>query len=440
MGTSIWHKELSLPRYPPLKGDMAVDVLVIGGGLAGLLCAYQLKQAGVESLVLEARRICLGVTGNTTAKLTAQHGLIYHTIARDRGLEGAAAYLRANQLALGEYRALCAGIDCGFEEKTAWVYTRSAPQKLCREQETLKALGCPVEWRSSLDLPFPVQGALGMPNQAQFDPLRFVLGLLPGLEIREDTQVRRVEGCTAFTDRGRVRAKRIVFCTHFPMVNRRGAYFMKLYQHRSYVLALEGARLPRDMYVDEAPKGLSFRSAGELLLLGGGSHRTGQQGGGWEELRRVARQLAPQSREVAHWATQDCMSLDGVPYVGGYSPTTPDWYVVTGFNKWGMTSSMAAALLLRELLTRGQTDWGWIFDPARPMKPLPLAASLGLSTVELLTPSLRRCPHMGCTLKWNRQEHTWDCPCHGSRFAPDGKLLMGPALRSWRHPPKPPAS
>ena len=438
MGCSIWHEEVDLPHFPPLKGDVAVDVLIIGGGLAGLLCAYQLKQAGVDSLVLEAGRICGGTTGNTTAKLTAQHGLIYYKLTRDQGPSGAADYLSANQLALQEYRRLSREIDCGFEEKEAWVYTRADPRKLRREQAALEALNCPTQWQTSLDLPFPILGALGMPNQAQFHPLQFVRGILPGLEIRENTLVRRVEGCTAFTDRGKVRAKRILFCTHFPIINRRGCYFMKLYQRRSYVLALEGARLPRGMYIEETTDGLSFRSAGDLLLLGGGGHRTGEKGGGWEELRRVARHYEPQSREVAHWATQDCMSLDGIPYIGRYSPATPDWYVATGFNKWGMTSAMAAALLLRELLTRGRADWGRVFDPARTMKALPLAANLGTSAVELLTPSLRRCPHMGCVLQWNRQEHSWDCPCHGSRFAGDGRLLTGPALRNWNSPPKPP--
>lgn len=433
-GCSLWQMETDLPRFPVQERDRNTDVLIIGGGLAGLLCAYQLKQAGVECLVAEADRICGGVTGNTTAKLTVQHGLIYDKLTNWMGREGAAEYFRANKRALEEYRRLCKDIDCGFEEVSAYVYALDAPQKLCREQEALKAIGCQTFWHESTELPFPA-AALEMPNQAHFQPLQFVWGILPGLDIVENTPVRRVDDTVAYTDRGVIRAKRVVFCTHFPFIDRRGCYFMKMYQDRSYVLALEGAQPVRGMYIDQSGRGLSFRRAGELLLLGGGSHRTGKKGGGWEELRRAARRYWPQSREAAHWATQDCMTLDGAPYIGLYSPAEPNWYVATGFNKWGMTGAMAASLLLRDLLEKGTADWGRVFDPARAMKPLPLAANIVSSTVGLLTPSLRRCPHLGCALKWNSSEHTWDCPCHGSRFDGDGRLLNTPAAKNWKSPP-----
>ncbi len=434
-GRSLWQMETDLPRFSALEGDRNTDVLVIGGGLAGLLCAYQLKRAGVECLVAEADRVCGGVTGNTTAKLTLQHGLIYDKLTGWLGREGAAEYLRANERALEEYRRLCKDIDCGFEEASAYVYTLDAPQKLRREQRALEAIGCHTFWHEDTELPFPVAAALEMPGQAHFQPLQFVRGILPGLDIVESTPVRRVDDTVAYTDRGVIRAKKVVFCTHFPFIDRRGCYFMKMYQDRSYVLALEGAKSVRGMYIDQSGKGLSFRRAGELLLLGGGSHRTGKRGGGWEELRRTARRYWPQSREAAHWVTQDCMTLDGAPYIGLYSPAEPNWYVATGFNKWGMTGAMAASLLLRDLLEKGTADWGRVFDPARAMKPLPLAANIVASTVGLLTPSLRRCPHLGCALKWNSREHTWDCPCHGSRFDRDGRLLNTPAAKDWKSAP-----
>ena len=211
------------------------------------------------------------------------------------------------------------------------------------------------------------------------------------------------------------------------MLNKHGLYFLKLYQHRSYVLALENAPELQGMYVDEAEVGMSFRNAQNLLLLGGGDHRTGKRGGGWWELADFARIHYPQARIRCRWATQDCMTLDGVPYIGQYSPGTPDLYVLTGFNKWGMTGAMAGALLLRDMLLDRTPDWAEVFSPARSMLHKQLFINAGEAVVNLLTPTAPRCPHMGCALKYNSQEHSWDCPCHGSRFAEDGALIDNPA-------------
>lgn len=434
--SSIWANETALPAFEPLNGDCSTDVLVIGGGMAGLLCGMMLQRSGVDCIVVEANRICGGVTKDTTAKITAQHSLIYHTIVQDQGWKHAEQYLRANQKALDEFHRLCQKIDCAFEQKDSYVYALNSKEELQKEQGVLERLGCPVEWRAQIDLPFETAGALCMPRQAQFHPLAFIKGLLPELHIYENTRIQRLEGCTAVSNQGTIQAKRVVFCTHFPFINRHGSYFMKMYQHRSYVLALTGAKLPQGMYVDKQTDGLSFRTAGQLLLIGGGDHRTGSQGGGWQELRQVAHRYYPGSQEVAHWAAQDCMTLDGVPYIGHYSKSTPDWYVATGFNKWGMTTSMAAAMLIRDMITGKDAAWGQVFDPSRPMKGLPLTTNLLTATGHLLTPSLRRCPHMGCVLKWNRAEHSWDCPCHGSRFEPNGALMDNPANRDWNGAPE----
>ena len=200
-----------------------------------------------------------------------------------------------------------------------------------------------------------------------------------------------------------------------------------MYQRRSYVLALENAADVAGMYVDEAEDGLSLRNAGELLLLGGGGHRTGGQGGGWKELKRCAARYYPASRERARWAAQDCMTLDGVPYVGPYSARTQGLYVATGFNKWGMTSSMAAAMLLGDLVTGRENPWAPVFSPSRTILRPQLAVNAAEAVLSLLKPARPRCPHMGCALKWNPQERTWDCPCHGSRFTREGRLIDNPA-------------
>ena len=208
-----------------------------------------------------------------------------------------------------------------------------------------------------------------------------------------------------------MKAKKIIIATHFPFINKHGCYFLKMYQHRSYVLALENAQDTGGMYIDAAQKGLSFRNSGDLLLLGGGSHRTGKKGGNWQEL----------------WATQDCMTLDGVPYIGPYSAGTQDLFVATGFNKWGMTSSMAAAMLLCDMVQGKQNPFAEVFSPSRSILRPQLAINGLEAAVNLLTPAKKRCPHLGCALKWNPYERTWDCPCHGSRFTKNGRLIDNPA-------------
>ena len=273
----------------------------------------------------------------------------------------------------------------------------------------------------------PTAGALKFPKQAQFHPLKFAAAIARDLRIFEDTKVLELGRGTAVTNRGTIRAKRMIVATHFPLLNKHGAYFLKLYQHRSYVLALENAGSLPGMYVDQKETGLSFRNSGELLLLGGGGHRTGKPGGGWRELENFAQRHYPQARIAARWATQDCMTLDGVPYVGQYSRRTEGLYVATGFNKWGMTSSMAAAELLADLLLGRANPYEELFCPSRSVFRPQLAANVLSSTVGLLTPTAPRCPHMGCALKYNAQEHSWDCPCHGSRFGEDGELLDNPA-------------
>ncbi|MCI8817887.1 MAG: FAD-dependent oxidoreductase [Oscillibacter sp.] len=424
---SIWTATADMPSFAPLDGDLNTDTLILGGGMAGLLCAHYLDRAGVDYALVEAGRLCGGVTGNTTAKLTFQHGLLYGKLLRTFGPERARLYLEANRAALGRFRELCRDIDCDFQERDAYVYAGGDCRELDRELEALSRLGFPAELVRTPELPMPTAGALKFPKQAQFHPLKFAAAIARDLRIFEDTKVLELGRGTAVTNRGTIRAKRMIVATHFPLLNKHGAYFLKLYQHRSYVLALENAGSLPGMYVDQKETGLSFRNSGELLLLGGGGHRTGKPGGGWRELENFAQRHYPQTRIAARWATQDCMTLDGVPYVGQYSRRTEGLYVATGFNKWGMTSSMAAAELLADLLLGRANPYEELFCPSRSVLRPQLAANAWQSALGLLTPTAPRCPHMGCALKYNAQEHSWDCPCHGSRFGEDGELLDNPA-------------
>ena len=425
--SSIWRETVALPRFGPLKGDLHTDVLVVGGGMAGILCTHLLRERGVDCALVEAEHLAWGTTGDTTAKLTVQHGLLYHKLLRQKGREGALTYLRLQQGALERYRTLCASVDCDFTIEDNSVYTLNDRKTLRAELAALQSLNVPAWLEEKPPLPMPTAGAVGIPQQARFHPLKFLAAIVPGLPIYEQTKVLELMPGKAVTNRGCVTAKKIILATHFPILNKHGRYFIKLYQHRSYVLALENTPPVEGMYVDDSGTGLSFRQWGDLLLLGGGGHRTGKNGGGWRELELFAARHWPQATVRARWAAQDCMSLDGLPYVGRYSAATPDLFVATGFNKWGMTNAMAAAMVLCELVQGKPHPAAFLLEPSRSILRPQLAANLWESTVNLLTPTVPRCPHLGCALKWNGQEHSWDCPCHGSRFDEGGNLLDGPA-------------
>ena len=427
MLNSVWAETARIPAFPPLEGDTRTDVLIVGGGMAGLLCAYLLKQAGVDCLLVEAGRICGGISRNTTAKLTSQHGLCYDKLLKSLGAEKARLYWQANEAALAQYRQLGREIPCGLETRDAYVYTLDSPEKLRRELEALERLGIPADLVQDLPLPFRTAGAVRFRNQAQFHPLKFAAGIAESLNIRERTTALEFAPGTVKTDRGTVRAETVIMATHFPILNKHGGYFLRLYQSRSYVLALENAQDVNGMYLDEREGGLSFRTYEGRLLLGGGGHRTGKQGDGWKDLESFVRTHYPEADIVCRWAAQDCMSLDGVPYIGPYSRATPGLCVATGFNKWGMTSSMAAAMVLRDLVQGRENPFAPVFSPARSSLHPQLAVNALASAANLLKPTAPRCPHLGCALNWNPEERSWDCPCHGSRFAENGKLLDGPA-------------
>lgn len=472
---SIWSSTVPLPAGHPLDGDIETEVAVIGGGMAGILTARLLQDKNVEVVVLEGETIGSGQTKNTTAKLTIQHDLIYHKLIQAFGMEKARQYAEANRQALDDLRALIQseGIDCHYRSCPAYLYTRSDIIPLEQEAKAARQLGIESEMVYQTELPFRVQGALCFPDQGQFHPLEFLTAMAKPLTVYSHTRALSVEGNRIHTSRGDVAARKTIFTTHMPFVNWPGLYFFRMHQERSYVLALEQAQQLDGMYLGIDPDGLSFRGFEHLLFLGGGGHRTGENssGGKYRLLREAGIQFWPKSREVAHWSAQDCMTLDGVPYIGHFSREKPNWYVATGFGKWGMTSSMVAARILSEQILHGDAPNAAVFSPQR----FPSAALLPLlregsqackgigrrlfwipeETELSIHPGQGgivridgqkvgvyrdeegachavsvRCPHLGCQLEWNPDEKSWDCPCHGSRFDYDGNLIDNPAQRN----------
>lgn len=476
--TSIWNTTEQISARPALDDSIETEAAVIGGGMAGVLTAYFLQQAGLRTVVLEAGRMGSGQTGRTTAKITSQHGPVYRTLIRSFGMERAGQYAHSQQQAIEAYEQLIQAekIDCDFERLPAYLYTTdpAGADALRQEAQAAARLGIDAAFTEHTVLPMPVKGAVRFENQAQFHPMRFLRAVASSLTIYENTRVQEVKGGLLRTNGGSVRAKYVVFACHYPFLNLPGYYFMRMHQSRSYVLALEGAQKLDGVYLGVDRDGLSLRNSGDQMLLGGGGHRTGENsaGGKYETLRRQARALWPQSRETACWSAQDCMTMDGLPYIGPYAQSQPRWYVATGFAKWGMTNAMSAALVLRDQITGRKNPDAAVFSPQRftpgasaktfledgmhavrdlsrrlfaPPKAMLDELPAGHGGVveydgekvgvykdedgELFFVSVK-CPHLGCQLEWNPDEKSWDCPCHGSRFDYTGRLLDNPAQTS----------
>lgn len=472
---SIWEAEVNIEERESLQGDLETDVAVIGAGLAGVLTAYALQCQGKNVVVLEADRIGSGQTAGTTAKITAQHGLIYDKLIRRYGEEKASVYARANKAAIEAYEYIIKEkkIDCDFKRVPAYLYSTEDDRKLKKEAEAANRLGIRAHFTMETELPFQVKGAVCFENQAQFHPLLFLKAVAKELTVYEKTKVLSVRGHEVRTEKGTVSARQIVFATHYPITNIPGFYFLRQHQERSYVLAVSGAEKPKGIYYGVDQKGISFRSTKQGLLLGGGGHRTGEnpKGGAYGQLERAAKEYYPDCVEIGRWSAQDCMPHDGLPFIGRYSIFRPYWYVATGFQKWGMTGAMLSAIIICDLICGRANPYERLFKPQR----LHFFASLGallkdvgesvkglckgffhlpFRTVDSLADGhggvvrigfkrfacykdnlgnlhriSARCPHMGCQLEWNPDERSWDCPCHGSRYDVDGRLLDDPAQK-----------
>ncbi|MBQ4522164.1 MAG: FAD-dependent oxidoreductase [Lachnospiraceae bacterium] len=475
---SLWRsRENGNPERISIERSVAEgthwDVIVVGAGMAGILTAYYLKEQGKRVLVLEADRIASGQTEKTTAKITSQHDIKYSKLIKTVGRKKAKLYAEANEEAIREYERLVAlnRIECEFKRVPAYLYTLKNQTALEEEARVATSLGIDAFFTKETELPFWVAGAVCFQNQAQFSPLKFIHSISSEVEIMEHTKVIAIKGKKVITKDMEITAEKIVITTHYPIKNVPGFYFIRQHQERSYVLALYGCNKINGMYYGVDQDGLSFRQAGDVLLLGGGSHRTGEnkKGGAYDFLVQASRKYFPDCREETRWSAQDCMPHDGIPFIGKYSMFTPNLYVATGFQKWGMTSSMIAAMVLRDELCEKENPYAKLFSPQRIQlraalgnllcdvgksaeglykgafhRPKDKAESLlpghgGIVTIEgkryacykdeegRLHKISASCSHMGCELSWNPDEKSWDCPCHGSRFDMDGMLLDNPA-------------
>ena len=497
-GSSYWIETTAQTAYPALEGQLDADVAVIGGGIAGLCAAWELARTGRRVVLLEADRIACATTGNTTAKVTAQHSLHYAPMTEKLGAEATRAYARSQTDALARLRDTVAEleIDCDREQRPAYVYTPYQQQvdQLRAEADASFQAGLPAEFVDQTPLPFPVAGAVRMADQAQFHPRRFLLALAEDLtrgggQIFEYSRVVGFEDgppCRVRTaDGSSVTAADVVIATGYPAVVDRPELFTRLSPRRELVVAgpIPASDDPQGMYVSTEQGIRSVRTApldderrllivtGEIFSPGSGGVRDHLAAlTSWTAENFPAAELSGRSYQ---WSAQDYTSTDKVPFVGRYPGGHEHLWVATGFAGWGMTNAVMAGQLLAARITgAGDPPWTELYDPGRmhPVVETPKFVKTAVTVVKQLfgervsRPELdsvdelgpgqggivkidgdrcavyrdesghvqvlsAACTHLGCVVGFNDAEKTWECPCHGSRFATDGEVLQGPALK-----------
>lgn len=476
---SVWESTAKINSHNSLSGDIECDVLVIGGGISGVLTAYFLSLKGINTVLVESSSVCSGQTKNTTAKITSQHGACYHQIENKFSTNVARIYANANEKAIYDFDKLIKelNIDCDFVRLPSYLYSTNSIDTINKEFEFTRRCSIDAVLTKKTQLPFKVKIALKYQNQAQFNPYPFISKLSEYISIFENTRVLKVDDNIAHCDNCKIKAQKIVFATHYPIINFPGLYFTRMHQSRSYVIALKNVPKYDAMYYCADKGGLSFRSFRDYLLLSGCSHRTGETKPGfnpYEYLYFKAREFYPDSRLCYQFSAQDCMTPDYLPYAGIYAHSKPNWYVLTGYSKWGMTNSMICAQLVTDLINGKKNQLVDVLSPSRfnlsTVKPVLNEvghAIKGLSKTALYFPQESAtdmkpdsakivvyngkrcgvyktkdgevyavsacCPHLGCFLSFNDAEKTWDCPCHGSRFSYKGELIDSPAQTSLKY-------
>lgn len=486
---SYWIASTPKTDYPPLDKDVTVDVAIIGGGIVGIFCAYLLTLEGLSVAVIEADRILHGTTAHTTAKLTSQHELIYDKLITQFGDVYAKQYAEANEHAIRLVRKIAEEkkIDCDLSTQDAFVFVQNEQNlgKIKKEVDSALKVGIKAEFVKSIPFDIEIQGAVCFKDQAQFHPLKFLTPLAKeivekGNSIYEYSRVVEVEEkgrlAVVVKNGSKVTADHVIVASHYPFINKEGFYFARIYVERSYVLALKAKeKFPGGMYINAESPSRSLRSlpteVGELIMVIGDEHKTGQGEDTikhYEALMDFAARLFTVEDIPYRWSAQDCMTVDGLPYVGLYTKNSPDLYVATGYGKWGMSNSIASAVIIKDLITHGDNPWKEVYNPSRKtigasagkfivenanvvgnliagkLSPLPNDIDLSIGEAQVVKIDGHRagvykdengelhtvdttCTHLGCEANWNSAEKSWDCPCHGSRFAYTGDVIEGPA-------------
>lgn len=486
--TSYW-REVDLPTYSQLTEDQEVDVAIVGGGITGITAGYLLAKEGLRVVIIEAGKILSGTTGHTTAKITAQHGLIYDELIHHFGEEQARQYYRASDQALAFIRGIVKEhkIDCDFSDQDATIYATSDEYagKIRTEATAYEKLGIKGSMISSIPFDIPIKNGLVLPNQAQFHPLKYLafladLFVKAGGIIYENTTAKNVddgeEPVVLLRDGGKIKCKDVIVASHYPFIDKKGLLFTRVHVERSYIIGIKSKKpFPGGMYISSDTPTRSLRStpiAGEeLILVGGEGHKTGQ---GIDTMKHylALEQFADKVLGIGEykyrWSAQDIVTLDKVPYIGPVTEDRPHVLVATGYRKWGMTNGTAAALLLTDRILKKTNPYEELYTIARFHSDPEIKKFISTNAdvaKHLLKGKLEfvakdptdlendegavvmvngqragaykdhngelhlvdtTCTHLGCEVEWNHGDRTWDCPCHGSRYSIDGEVLNGP--------------
>jgi len=420
---SVWRQYL---KKTPLRerrggaegdGVVELDTVVVGGGIAGIMCAYMLSKSGHKVTLIEAHKILEGVTCGTTAKITALQAN-YKNIptAKKRRL-----YFQSQVEAVEGIARLAK--DCDFERVDSYVY--GTKKEIKKEAKVLKKFA-PITAHAHAQLPFGAYDCIKLKNQAQFNPIKFCYGLLGGFDIIEDCRIKKV-GRKLKTEDKVFKYKRLVIATGFPIVNIRGLYSFKMYKSSSYAVCTQAKQKIGALYNAIADDGLMYRDCADGIIIDGFGHRTGK----WK-CDKYFDKLSKE-RDFA-WAANDCMTFDSVPYAGRLLRLRKrNVYVISGFGKWGMTNSYVCAKIVDDMINKRKNRYRRLYKPTRVLNIKVWPAFLwnflqdGLGLVAGLF-SKHKCPHMGCRLKFNPNTKTYDCPCHGSRFTKKGDIIVSPAV------------
>lgn len=421
MMKSIWDN-IELTKYPKLNKDINCDVLIIGGGICGILCGYYLAKKEYSVVIVEADTIASKKTLKTTATLTALQDVNYYDLINRLGSKGASLYYKANMDAIEDYKKLNEIYDFDFDIVSSYKYFNDDIDSFHKEIKALNDIKCNYNTIDFMELN-NVTNVIEFKNQAQINPLKLIASLSKDLTIYEKTKIINIHKLVAYTsDYNKISAKKIIVATGYPFLRFNGGFYLKMYQKKSYVIAIKNNTHFKGNMIGSNSKNLYFRNYKDYLIVGGNDQKTGDNILGFKPLI----DYVGNAKIINAWVNQDCMSLDYLPYIGKYGNEN-SVFVATGFNMWGMTSAMISAKLLTDMIDNKDNEYSQLFNPKRAMLIKPLLGNIINAISGFFRFKVKRCNHLGCALFYNKEENVFECPCHGSKFDINGNVIDGPS-------------